>query len=173
MISRSWGCDCAGCDCADALDIDTIDDVPGDYSCGGDYNGFNCDEMAYFGFSCHYMETRRATDCSGCLCEEAVLDFVKGDGSCPYTCVGLNCDAKIPIYAYSCEAMETYDWVMGCDCSGCDCDEDATPGGLGADHPAYAYSGMDCNGNGYWGADGMSTLASSLFELFCNRRAGQ
>lgn len=109
----------------------------------------SCDEMAYFGFSCHYMETRRGADCSGCLCEEAILGFEKGDGSCPVTCVGATCDDKIPTYSFSCEVMETHDWVMGCDCSGCDCDVPDE------DHPTYAYNGMDCNGNGYWGTNGV------------------
>jgi len=142
---ESWGCDCAGCDCADALDIDSIDDVPDDYSCGVFADtGYTCDEMAYFGFNCHYMETRRGTDCAGCLCEEAIIGFEKGDGSCPYTCnIGMNCDTAMEWYGFSCEGMETEDFVLGCDCSGCACEGDD-------ENPAYTMNAMDCNGNGYW-----------------------
>ena len=120
---RSWGCDCEGCDCSDVLDLGSINNVPGDYSCAPtDYGGgLTCDEMAYFGFSCHFMETSRAADCSGCLCEEAILGYEKGDGTCPMSCRGSNCHAQTEHLrtSFSKNFDDTFDVTLGCDCSGC------------------------------------------------------
>lgn len=132
----------------DLLDISDIDDVPEDYACGlyGD-SGLTCDDMAHLGFSCHYMETRRATDCSGCLCEEAILGYVKGDGSCPLSCHGADCaQHSVGWNQFSCEALESFDSFFGCDCSGCD----EACGGVDMDFPGISYNAMDCNGNAYW-----------------------
>lgn len=158
----SWGCDCTGCDCTDALDLGAIAEVPSDYAdgCAADYNGFSCDEMAYFGFNCHYMETRRMADCSGCMCEETVLGFEKGDGSCTHSCVGSSCDTQQASFPYSCGFLETLDFVGGCDCSGCACEQD------GGDHPGLVYNGMDCNGNGFWVEDlGDETCGDEVASL--------